>query len=68
MNSYPLLDQLTPRSVTALIEWALRYALAHPQEITAAGLARARKGDAADRRAAALFNPLRVRAELARAT
>ena len=55
MNSYPLLDQLTPRSVSALIEWALRYALAHPHEITAAGLARARKGDAADRRAAALL-------------
>jgi hypothetical protein len=55
MKDYPLLAQLTPSSVTALIEWTLRYALAHPQEITAAGIARARQGDAADRRAAALF-------------
>ena len=55
MDDYPLLAQLTPRSVTALIEWALRYALAHPQEITAAGIAKAKQGDAADRRAAALL-------------
>ena len=55
MQDHPLLAQLAPRSVTALIEWTLLYALAHPHEITAAGLARARKGDAADRRAAALF-------------
>ena len=55
MTGYPLLAQLTPRSVTALIEWALRYALAHPQEITAAGIAKAKQGDAADRRAAALL-------------
>lgn len=55
MDDYPLLAQLTPRSVTALIEWTLLYALAHPQEITAAGIAKAKQGDAADRRAAALL-------------
>jgi hypothetical protein len=55
MKDRPLLDRLAPSSVTALIRWTLLYALEHPHEITAAGLARARKGDAADRRAAALF-------------
>ena len=55
MKDYPLLAQLTPSSVATLIRWTLLYALEHPQEITAAGLERARKGDAAARRAAALL-------------
>ena len=55
MQDRPLIDRLAPSSVTALIRWTLLYALDHPHLITAAGLARARKGDAADRRAAALF-------------
>jgi hypothetical protein len=55
MQDRPLLARLDRSSTRALIEWTLLYALAHPHEITAAGLARARKGDAAARRAAALF-------------
>ena len=55
MQDHPLLARLDRSSTRALIKWTLLYALAHPHEITAAGLARARKGDAAARRAAALF-------------
>ena len=55
MKDTPLLDRLAPSSVTTLIVWTLLYAVEHPQEVTAEGLNRAWKGDAASQRAAALF-------------
>jgi hypothetical protein len=55
MNDRPLLERLNPASVAALIRWGLAYAIAHPDAVTAADVAKAWRGDLADRRAAALF-------------
>jgi hypothetical protein len=52
-NSRPMLARISPRSLDALLSWAIRYAIAHPQEISSEGLERLSRGTYGERVAAA---------------
>ena len=53
LSSSPMLDRISPRSLDALLMWAIGYAITHPQEISREGVDRLSRGTYGERVAAA---------------